>query len=574
MSSRPRYMNIGKLSPREIITFSRLIETYSILYGLEGKMEGTDLNLLCRSLGVCSGPAMELRRAVNPEAIIEESLSTLGLHYGDRFRRRDIYNAHDYRKAVTSFLFLKRLGVIQETKSGLHRVLDKKETQSLVKQFKDNKASLEEVIGKSKAGWGRDDLLMEAEVKSDPSPYLSFLSSKRLLDILSARVRKKDWETVSKVVRELNSRINRLSNREITRLAREVENNPRIANSQLIGNLLKRKPSLRNRLAKSQIEPRTIRNHNECTQTSNGYSRSMGGSQSFSHYLRRYLETGNPGYLDMALSSVKEEDDYPLYARLVRYIEAEGESVHAKMIGLAYRLLYPETDMIPRIIAGKRVKRRLISFLRDRILLEAKAGKKKISRKIYTDSRSGGRLDIRRSSFRLARFHNRPLIYRRNVRKHGAVLVVDTSGSLSKFSGEVIFYSSLFSRLVENLVVFSEESHVFKCREKCSIDSILDKLSFGGNTDLVNVLEAAVGLSRSYRKIIVISDLKHNVSSRYMLVKKVGEILAMQRKIVFILVGDYDKKNSIVLSDIGARVVLPGNIRELKRILYRELLSH
>lgn len=573
-SKRSRGMGISKLSPREIITFSRLTETYSILYGLRGRMEEKDLSFLCKSLGVCLESSKESRKTDDPEIIIEESLSTLGLHYGDRFRRRDVYNKPDYRKAVSSFVFLKRLGVIQETKSGLHRVLDKKETQQLVKQFKENKRSLEEVIGKSKTGWSRDDLLMEAEVKSDPSSYLSYLSSKRLLDVLSARIRKKDWKTVNKIFRELNSRINKLSNKEISRLARELENTPRITDNQLIENLLKRKPSLKNRLAKNRKKPVAVYSQNDNAQLSDGYSRSMGGSQSFSYYIRRYLETGNLGYLDMALSSVQEDSDYPLYARLAKYIEKGDEIEHTRMISLAYRLLYPETDIIARIVAGKRIKRRLIHFLQDRILLEAKAGKKKISKKIYIDSGNGGRLDIRRSSFRLVRFHNRPLIYRMNVRKHGAVLVVDTSGSLSKFSGEVILYSSLFSRLIESLIVFSDESHIFKCGKKCNVDSILDKLVFGGNTNLVNALETAADLSRSYRKIVVVSDLKHNVGNRHLLVNKVEEILAMRRKLVFILVGDYDERTSAILADMGARVILPGDVRKLKRVIYRELLSH
>ncbi|MCE4614745.1 MAG: hypothetical protein F7B60_04365 [Desulfurococcales archaeon] len=569
-----KYIDTSRVSPREAIIFSRLIETYAVLQDLEGKVRERDLNLICESIGICTGTPREPEKLNDPEALIEQGLSILGLRYGDCFRRRDVYRSPDPRKSVSLFVLLKRLGVIRETRSGLHRVLDKREIQRLVKQFRRNNRSLNKIVGESQVGWSRDDLLMEAEIKSDLSTYLSYMDNKKLLDVLSARIRKRDWKTTSKIIKELNSRINKLSSREISRLAHEVENNPRIADNKLLENLLKRKPSLTNKLIRNREKAKAIGNQMQGTELAAGYTRNMGGSPSFSTYLRRYLETGNLGYLDMALSSVREDNNYPLYDRLVKYIETGEDSEPIKVLSLAYSLLYPETDVIASIISSKSVKRRLLHFLQDRILVEAKAGRKKTSKKTYTDSGNSGRLDVRRSSFRLARFHNKPLLYRRNVRKHGAILVVDTSGSLSQFSGEVILYSSLFSKLIETLVVFSDKSQVFKCRKKCRIDSILDKLAFGGNTNLVNALETAFGLSRYYRKIIVISDLKHNVSDKGLLVKRVGEILARQRKIVFLLVGDYDKRTSAILADTGAKLIFPGDVRRLKRILYRELLSH
>jgi hypothetical protein len=131
----------------------------------------------------------------------------------------------------------------------------------------------------------------------------------------------------------------------------------------------------------------------------------------------------------------------------------------------------------------------------------------------------------------------------------------------------------MFSKLIENLIVFADKIKVFRCRKRCKIESILDALSFGGNTNLVGALEVAFDLSKYYRKIIVVSDLKHNVSNKQLLVDTVHEMLSKRRKLVFILVGDYDRRTSGILSDIGAKVILPDDIKNLKRVLYKELLS-
>ncbi len=551
---------------RELLVFSGLAEAYTILSG--GTLSKDDLVLIEKAVGLKSHGENKTNGVQEKfsEKQLESALSFLGVKYGSKFLRNDVTkNSKDRREAISLFIKLKRLGFIKETKSGFHKVIGKQEARKRLEEINNDPRGLDEIIGSSRSGWSRDDLLMEAGVHSDVKPYLTHVSNKRILNILSARIRKKDWRNVEAVLEELESRLSDLTNSEFKEFTRELNQIER-AEKRLLNNLLKEKSWIKRRL-------RSIgRRVNGSVQTK-GYTRGMGGAEAFFLHVKKYMETGNVGYLDMALSYVNSTSDYPLYQKIVNYLE-NGEALSIEELARFTRKLQTsEAIVILSILRKNSGYRRFLPLLKNRILVDTRAGRRDSSKTIFTFNRRGGRVDVRRSVFRLARNSHEFLVYRRRARLPGVTLVVDVSGSLRGFSGEVLLYSSILSEMIDHLIVFSDRPLVYKCSKKCRVEEILVSTEFAGNTDIIKALEEAESHTPRTGKIVVVSDFRHNTSERHSLIEHVRTILSEGRRITFIAVGNIDAKTASALEVLGAKVLEPSNPRVLRRVLFRELRS-
>jgi hypothetical protein len=553
---------------RELLVFRQIMDTYTILSG--STLGRDDLTLIEKAVGLKHRHDNFNHSSDHQEKFSEKQLETalsfLGIRFGTKFLRKDITrNNRDRKKAVSLFIELKRLGFIKETKSGFHRVISREEARKRVKEIIRDPRGLNEIMGTARSGWDTDDLLMEADIHNNVKPYLKHISNRRILKVLSARVKKKDWRNVEAILEEMDSRLPNLTNSEFKEFTRELARIKQVKKG-LVNKVMNEKSGYKWRFHGTE-------GMNDLAHNS-GYTRGMGGAESFFLYVKKYMETGNAGYLDMALSYVSSSADYPLYRRIVDFLENRETLNTGELIGLIKRLKPDEAVVILSVLQRTKAYRWLLPALKNRILVETKAGKRDSKKIKYTVQRYGGRVDTRRSIFRLARNTHEFVVYRRKTRLPGVTLVVDVSGSLRGFSGDVLLYASTLSGMVEYLIVFSDRPFVYRCGKKCRIEEILSNIEFGGNTNIIEALKEAEKHTSSTGKIIVISDFRHNTSERQHLVKLAGDILLnKRRKITFIAIGNVDTRMASALEGLGARVVEPSDPRVLRRILFRELQS-
>ncbi|MEB3825495.1 MAG: VWA domain-containing protein [Desulfurococcales archaeon] len=554
-----------------VIVFCNILSVYRIL---RGELSRADVEMLSKAvLGreLVIPEHRQLSSSGDVRSLIERDLKQLNLGYGDRFTRRIVYESPDREAAIKSFLRLKRLGFIVESKSGIHRVVGRNEASRIIREIEEGGESLDNIMVNSSVGWSEDDLLMEAETRMQQD--LSSIDNKKLLKMLHARIRKGDIETSRAILREIMGRMNRLSSREVSQLAREVMRNPSIVSEDEVRALVERKPSLLSKLSKhgfkTRLNPRQPPGYYR-----SGYSRQLGGADASSIYLRRYAETGNPGYLDMWLSSLAVEgDDYSLARRVAESLESRDyKGLDTRVISRLYRIAREDAVIIMSLLLKDSSSNRLKRSLARMVFNKAKYGRREYPSRSVTTVKSGGRIDKRLSIYRMTRLSLPLLAYRVKSRKPSVALLVDTSGSLRNYSSEVVLYSSVLKNLLDVMIVFSDRAKVFRCSGRtCDPSIILGKIDFSGNTNIVNALERASAFRA--RKIIVITDLKHNMGSIDDLVRETRKLLVKRRRVVYLVVGEYDRRVLSSLADVEAKVVVADSYRSVIRALYREMVS-
>jgi uncharacterized protein with von Willebrand factor type A (vWA) domain len=268
----------------------------------------------------------------------------------------------------------------------------------------------------------------------------------------------------------------------------------------------------------------------------------------------RYLETGNEGWRDMAVDEAERaialaarasgaragsadpsraESIARLALTVASLASGPGEAAAAETV---YARLGPAEAI--RVIkaaysrATDEEARRLLAASLERMLtrLASREGLRLLPRWRLSEAR--GRVDVRRSVYRLVRSSPRPIVFRERERAARISLALDVSGSMIDYSSWALTVATLFARNIERIVMFSHVVRVvegpLKARE---LAEVLLSTEFRGLTNISAALrEAAAGGSR---RIVVVSDLKQTVDDEPV-ASVVERVARSGRRVVFI----------------------------------------
>ncbi len=184
--------------------------------------------------------------------------------------------------------------------------------------------------------------------------------------------------------------------------------------------------------------------------------------------------------------------------------------------------------------------------------------------------RGRGLIDIRRSLRRYLTYAPNPMVCKVKSKRRKHVLVVDVSGSMRDYAYWALLISSASAPGVKRLVLFSSNIEVIEY-SKLKPERIVDVLlatEFRGFTDLIGALrEATKGLSAS--NMIVISDLKQTVARDVKVHEEASKLVRRGWKVVMIVPPDHDFAEAEKCRDVGARVLVVDNPKEVLRIVSR-----
>ncbi|MCE4617055.1 MAG: VWA domain-containing protein [Desulfurococcales archaeon] len=531
-----------RLDPARSITLRQLTNLYGLLLGRE--LTHSDFELLYRSVGLNKLTAEESGFKVNVWESIKNDVSKLPRGFGGSFTRNQLIAEAKSRNdpsVIEAYLRLKRLGFVYEGRDGKQHVLGYREAKVKAAHMPSSKESLEHLIASSKSGWGRDDLLLEARINSaDKLVSLDKLRDNRLLDVFDASLRAGNRRRVKSISEELADRLHHLGSSDRGKLRRIAR-------------------KYRRELERAGVDNRVI----EAFEERRGR---RGDIKGWRLYARRFLENGNPGYLDM-LNSETDNTIVSMYVR--KLLDGDLSGAMEILSNASRRLNAYEILLLLRMAdkLGKRIPR----FFRQKIVIRKAFGGEVGRRKRFVTFRKG-RVDVRRSIYMSLRLNGSPLVFRFKPGIAKISLAIDVSGSVAPYSTDVLLMASSFTGNIAKVVIFSDKVLTVDARHVLKkFDQLLSAMEFGGYTDLASALKAA---SKGVSRVVVISDFRHNVGSIDKVFDIVEQRIARGVKFYFIGVGKTDKRVSRRLEESGARVLyfnggddLEALLRTVKRLL-------
>ena len=565
------------------------------------------------------------------EAEIGEKLRVLGVAPGWRVSKKKA--GRKGREALAAYLQLRRIGVISG-RPGSERVVDPQDIRRIsVTLAKRGFESLEEAYRDMKPLKGRDYALMEAESGLHPEPgrleekrliELGWAATRKgntsLLRAVAREVARRvesggfvrtgdafrllkaagllDSRLLSELIASDPSLVDEarfLPPREYARaVAKAAEMAGLERGGELVAKALRGSREREAREILSRVQPEmlwAVKKHPFKGKEATALEASIAAARSLVDAIR-YLETGNEGWRDMAL------DDAEKALRLASKARASGgltpdpsraESLARLALSVVSLASGPGEAMAAGAIASKlgvveavRVlkaaysrarddeARRLLASSLERLLrrLASREGLRLLPR--WRVSETGGRVDVRRSIYRLARHSPSPIIFRERERASRISLALDVSGSMIDYSSWALTVATLFSRNVERVVMFSHRVRVvegpLKARE---LAEVLLQAEFKGYTNISAALREAAECGA--RRIVVVSDLKQTVDDEPV-PSVVRRLASSGRKIVFISPPSAPWEEVEAIERAGGRVTIAYTPRQAAQRVLRLLL--
>ncbi|AEM39508.1 VWA containing CoxE family protein [Pyrolobus fumarii 1A] len=145
--------------------------------------------------------------------------------------------------------------------------------------------------------------------------------------------------------------------------------------------------------------------------------------------------------------------------------------------------------------------------------MEARAAKhaKRSSETIISQR---GRVDVRRTVYNLVALRENPIVARKRRKKPSIALVLDTSGSMAKYTLWALLAASSFSGLVYTLTLFSSDVEIVQNAWKLSrrrIIELLFRVSFEGYTNISVALRETARVYTTPSKMVIVTDLCQTV---------------------------------------------------------------
>ncbi len=563
------------------------------------------------------------------EGEITAMLREMGVAPGWRVSKKMVKKGkrgREARRSLSYYLMLRRIGVIRG-KPGSERVADPQAIRSIAFSLaRRGFDSVEKAYEDLKPLAGRDYRLMEAEARVHPR--LESLSEKQLIQLGEASLRKGNMETLRDVADRLASLAVKGELRDAGRAARLLEaaglRDPRVEESLLIAEprlaeKLRPSPETVARAASkapgeeageivaralkrmsreeaiqllSLVDPRHlwgVKRHPFTGEEAALFEAAVKASRGLREAVA-FHETGNPGRRDMALYLAGEAVESLEAAGLTGGLGRVSAETVRSLARLAEAIALSDSpgelaeELLLRLPPGDAVtvlrslyarafpeERELLVAAAERILarLSSREGLRLLPKWVVSGER--GRVDVRRSVYRLVRRLPHPLIYRRRLKSRRMVLVLDVSGSMIDHAAWAAGIAMLFSRNVERLVTFSGRPGVIegplKPRE---LARALLEAEFRGLTNVAAAIRASE--KPGVRSVVLVSDLKQTVAGEEPPEAAAERLLRRGHRLIAVVPRGYDAEAAERLEAVGARVVYAPTPRLTAIHLLRVLL--
>lgn len=509
----------------------------------------------------------EIARAIEGE--IGERLASLGLRPGERVVKKRVLAGPRRRERIAAYLELRRIGAITGP-PGRERVVSEGEIAVLARRLaRQGFSSVSEAARAAKRGWSPDDTLLHAEAHLGAGDELGSMETPRLVRLARAAIRKGDKGLLRAVAEELGDRVLR-GERVDPEEARRILERAGLLSAAHMRALVARSPSLAGesgldadslaRLARSlgverggEIVAKAMRRMSEADAKRlagsvdplllwgvkrhplrGGEGALVEAAAEAARSLREaliYAETGEPGRADMSrfhaarslerlagaadsLGGLRRADVEALARAAEAIVEAleSGGSLEG-LTSTLWRLGPARAIQVLRGLYSRATpeSRRLLVRAASSLLhrFASREGLRLLPRTVTSPIRPG-RLEVRRTIYRLGRMAPDPLVFRRRLRSRNVSLALDVSGSMVEHSMWALSIAMLFSANIQRLVMFSSEPLVFDAPlTPTTLAETLLSTRFAGYTDIAGALEAAAG--GGSRRIVLVSDLRQTV---------------------------------------------------------------
>lgn len=586
-------------------------------------------------------------------ANVEEDLRRLNLRFGESIRSvqrlLDARSRKEYRKKVDAYVRLRKLGVI--TREGnRERVLRRDEALSVLRKLADEvrAAGTEEyhdVAWRSAPGgkWEADFLRLLAHSSSPVSEETRrLLTVSQLEKLLNAASREGERRLMAALGAELASRVKAHGVKGISDLDTTLRNMMEAGaiDNEVLTAFLAKKPKLAGELvdrcglegvlkALSLLpwdKAREAIRHaarkaslNELREalkrlalngklpvesladalpkTALGEDRVLSLVSSFGSLvrnLRRYLLTGEQGFMDLAqseygrvkelMSEVLSSTLHPSEWKVLKLAEHLRELSSAltgdTYLALArfYSKFYTLPEALDRIAELYRtssdpaVKRRLLALAQRlwRLNVRKLRGDLRV-RKLHTERRTE-RLDLRRTLRMWAYMNYERMVYTARSHAKALTLVVDYSASMREYSAWALAIASIALPRVRRLVLFSDRATVIDVRSRSlALNKLVEALlarEFKGYTNIAGAIRAATsGLAP--HTLIVITDLAQTVLWEEDVAKVVADVSKRGWRPVFVTPARHDIRTATLLRSMGIKVYTLKRPRDVLRVLAR-----
>jgi hypothetical protein len=183
-----------------------------------------------------------------------------------------------------------------------------------------------------------------------------------------------------------------------------------------------------------------------------------------------------------------------------------------------------------------------------------------------------GRLDTRATMRNMVRGQY-VIVNRRRQRKPRNILLLDTSGSMLRYSLQAVIMVARFMPSIKYTVIFSDRIEIVNIGNT-SIRRLLTGFlaevytrGFRGYTDIAGALRAAANIGRGKCKLILVSDLKQTVPKGDPL-KEAEKIISMGGKLAVVIPPGSDTNLASMLERLGAETyTFQEAVRSLRRII-------
>ncbi len=618
-----------RISISEILDALTVLENYALLKGsqscsalgdedIEAVINATMVKgrLKAKPFTVSNRGRQRDRRHIVGEAIeriVREDLEALGTYFGRAVHRPRSRNREKYH----AYLRLKILGLIEQGRKG-ERITSTRKALATIHRIAEGSSSVEEAYTKSlvralKNGANTSSLIDWEFVSKGPFLDLEEMDLPSLVTLMrntrDSKLAVKAQEAArnkfsnSKSFSDILEESARLSISDLSFLAEKGVLTP-----EILSVMIDRDPRLVSSVAKKGLSPplrkvlanaiRMVRSRETLTYLAsrprvlrlidkdllseiNGRMRE--GNDDISRVMDRVaaaLRTGNPGYLDIALSENSgygdtgvEEVIRPFYELIeTGSITAENWDQLAKRI---YQL-NPSTslEIVMLMYARSRdafFKRRVLRLatmlLQRKWRQGARPGR---VFKYYTTSHRG-RLDLYRSLRNIVGLRREVAVYARKTGVRRIVLVLDKSGSMKPYALNVLLAAASIAPFIEKLVIFDDKATVYDMRRSVSkrdfvkVIDLLLSTEFYGYTDIVTAMEKAA--SSGSRKIVVVSDLRQTVVHEDTVYEAFSSLAKRGYRIYVLAPPSLDVHVAKTLEEAGIKVFLVREEKDVERVL-------
>jgi len=562
---------------------------------------------------------------------IDENLRKLGLKPGDRVVKKRVLSGPRRRERVAAYLLLRKAGVIRGPR-GRERVVGEAEISLISKRIASmGYESIGEALEEAPT-WSEDDSMLRAEAKLDVKGDLGSLESRRLLSLGKAAMRKGDSRLLKAVAEELGKRIlrgERIDGEEVIPILRRagslsiaherilIASDPALVRDlpvggreiaeiasglgwerggELVAKALRIMDAGEARRLIEGLDPSllwAVRRHpfkgvegallDAATKAARGLYEAL-----------KFAETGEPGRADMAkdlalraiedarridaayslgpLSSSSIESLASTALAIVEALETGGGN--AEHLASTLRRLGPTRSL--QVLRGLYARvggeeRELIVRATASLLYRfaAREGLRLLPRN-ETSLSPPGRLEVRRTIYRLGRLATDPLVFRRRLKSRRISLALDVSGSMLDHSMWALTIAVLFSSNIERLTLFSSEPRILEGPFTATeLARTLLSVRFAGYTDIASALRAAAG--RGTKRIVLVSDLKQTIEPGDP-VDVASQLVRRGYKLLAIVPPGHDSATRTRMEEVGALVRVAYTPREAAREVLRSLL--